>query len=178
MARNIILTLFFFIAVNAFAQNPEFSGRPYLWQNKVALSDLERADAQSDNKIKGLGYGGIQTLYTVFTPKSYVRFNKSELPKLVIKVEPGVDPSEQYIIIKATVKKDKRTFMVGSYSMTGRTKNTEDQQIKPEYRKLKDGVYEITLPENIEAGDYGFFSVSIDATQIGNRLKISCFGID
>lgn len=164
--------------LSAFSQNPEFAGRPYLWQNNVALSDLERADAQLDSKLKGLGYGGVRLMYTVFSGRSNVRFNRNHLQKLIIKVAEGIDPSESYTIVKAEVKKDKRSFLVSSYSMVGRAKDTKDTYIKAEFKRIKDGIYEITLPSDIEEGEYGFLGVASEGTLMGNRVKISCFGID
>lgn len=177
MKKHILATILFLTGIAAFAQNPEFSGRPYLWQDSK-LSDLERVDAQFDTKAKGLGYGGVDTYYTVFTDKSDIRFAKDKLPTFIIKVDKGIDPAETYTVLKATVKKKKRSFLIGSYAMGGKAKDTSDEHIKVTYKKLKDCVYEITLPSDIEKGEYAFVPNSTEGVSAGNKMKITCFGID
>ncbi len=177
MKKHIIATILFLTGISAFAQNPEFSGRPYLWQDKK-LSELERVDAQFDTKAKGLGYGGVDTYYTVFTDKSEIRFTKDKLPTFVIKVDKGIDPAETYTVLKATVKKKKRSFLIGRYAMGGKAKDTRDEHIKVMYKKLKDGVYEITLPSDIEIGEYAFVPNSTEGMSAGNKIKINCFAIN
>lgn len=177
MKKHILSAFLFLISLTAFSQNPEYSGRPYLWENKK-LSELERAEAQFDTKSKGFGYGGVDILYTVFTDKSDIRFTKEKLPIFVIKVDKGIDPAEAYVILKATVKKKKRSFLVGSYAMGGKAKDTGDPKIKAVYKKLKDGIYEVTLPNDTSTGEYAFVSNSTEGMSMGNKIKITCFGID
>ncbi|MEN0081116.1 hypothetical protein [Flavobacterium lindanitolerans] len=177
MKKYIFIAYLFLIGINAFAQNPEFSGRPYLWQDKK-LTDLERVDAQFDTKAKGLGYGGVDTYYTVFTGKSDIRFSKEKLPIFVVKVDKGIDPAEVYSVLKAKVKKNKRSFLIGSYAMGGKAKDTGKEKIKITYKKLKDGIYEISLPSDIAAGEYSFVPNSTEGMSAGNKMKITCFGID
>ncbi|MCY1221533.1 hypothetical protein D3C87_297660 [compost metagenome] len=177
MKKCILTTMLFLIGMTAFAQNPEYSGRPYLWQDKK-LSDLERVEAQFDTKSKALGYGGVDILYTVFTDKSDIRFAKDKLPTFVIKVDKGIDPAEAYVILKAKIKKKKRSFLVGSYAMGGKAKDTGEPKIKAVYKKLKDGIYEVTLPNDTSTGEYAFVPNSTEGMSMGNKIKITCFGID
>lgn len=177
MKKHILSLILLLIGITAFAQNPEFSGRPYIMQNKK-LTDLERVDAQFDQKHKMLGYGGVEIYYTVFTDKSSVRFSKAELPKLVIQVEKGIDPAEKFTIIKAKIKKGKRNFTVGNYGMGGKAKSTSDTQVAVTFKKIKENFYEILLPNDIQAGEYAFVPNGTDAMSAGNKMKITCFGID
>lgn len=186
MKNYILLALLFLIGTSAFAQNiptPEFTGRPYALENGK-LAELERVDAQMDQKLKGMGYGGVEIYYTAFTEKSSIRFSKDQLPKLIISVEKGVDPADGFTIIKGTVKKGKkgkegkRNFRVGNYGMGGSAQSNSDAQILATYKKVKDGVYEIVLPDETEAGEYAFVPNGIDAMSAGNKMKITCFGID
>jgi len=178
MNRNILFILLSFITMQLSAQTPEFIGRPYLWQNKVALSDLERADASFEFKERGLGFGGAAFLYTIATARSKERLDRTMLPSFVIEVANGIDPSEYYTIVRAEVKKGKRNFLVRSYSMRGKSKDTKEFSVEAEFRRIKDNIFEVILPKDIEPGEYGFIGVGNSATQMGSRIKISCFGVD
>lgn len=186
MKNYILLVIMFLIGTSAFAQKvptPEFTGRPYILENGK-LSELERVDALMDQKLKGLGYGGVEIFYTVFTEKSPVRFSKDSSPKLIISVEKGVDPADSFTIIKGKVKKGKkgkegqRNFRVGNYGTGGTTKSNSEVLVTATFTKIKDGLYEIILPENIEAGEYAFVPNGTEAMSAGNKMKITCFGID
>jgi hypothetical protein len=179
----LLLSLFLVIVTTSFAQSaqvvpiPEFSGRPYFWKDNK-ISNLERADAQIDVKLKGLGYGGHDFNYSVFNAKSGVRFSKGQTLKFLIKVDKDVDPSEAFTVSRATVKKDKRFFVAMSRSMSGKSKDTGNTHVNAVYKKVREGIYEVSLPANIEEGEYAFISVGANATVSMSGLKISCFGID
>lgn len=166
-----------FVSLTALAQKPEFSGRPYVLQNNVALGNLERVDAQFDAKLKGMGYGGTQLMYTVFSARSTSRFSKNALPKFIIRVESGVDPSEAFTIMRAEVKDGKRSFMSGNYNVMGRAKDNGHLKITANYKKREEGIYEITLPDDIDTGEYGFVPSGGDTSSLGRNAKISCFAI-
>ena len=162
--------------------DPEFSSRPYILEDGKTLKSLERADAQLEWKIKGMGYGGSESYFTTFTPNSDVRFTKGTLPKLIIKVDGDVDPSEVITLSKGVVKKKKRKFIQGSMSMTGKARNVSESYIKLEFKKIRKGIYEIILPNDLEPGEYAFMPISSggsnSVTSLNSKVKISCFGID
>src|SRR5690606_9650097 len=109
MKHHILLAFMFLIGTRAFAQTiptPEFTGRPYALESNT-LSELERVDAQHEQKHKMMGYAGVEIYYTAFTPSSISQFSKAKLPKFVISVEKGVDPADAFTLIKGKVKKGK-----------------------------------------------------------------------
>lgn len=178
-----ITSLFIGLILNAQSfPDPEFSSRPYILENGKTLKDLERANAQLEWKIKGMGYGGSESYFTAFTPNSEVRFTKNTLPRLIIKVDGDVDPSEVISLSKGVVKKNKRKFIQGSMSMTGKARDVSESYIKLEFKKISKGVFEIILPNDLQSGEYAFMPIngsgSNSVTSLNSKVKISCFGID
>lgn len=179
-----LIICFVFVTFNNVAQklaNIEFSGRPYILVNTNTLKDFERADAQFETKIKALGYKGSETFYTVFSPKSEISFSKALLPKIIIKMENNMDPSEVVKLSKAVIKRDRRRFILESQQLLGKARDISDAYIKLNFKKLDDNVYEIILPSDIEIGEYAFLPIN---TSEGNALtsyhasvKITCFSI-
>jgi uncharacterized protein YxeA len=50
-----------------------------------------------------------------------------------------------------------------------------------DFKKISEGIYEIVLPSNIQAGEYAFSSIndgSANPLVKTTKVKISCFGID
>lgn len=168
-----------FLTSNLFAQtfsDPEFSSRPYFLDADSTLKNLERADAQYEQKLKAMGYGGMEIYYSVFILKSDVRFSKSTLPKLIIKVEGNIDPSELFYLSKSAVKTDRRSFLQGSMDILfgGKARDVSNTYINLEFKKIRDGIFEVILPSDIQPGEYAFIPMGAPAS----KIKISCFGID
>ncbi len=178
--KTLLIAMLFGLFALSKIPEPEFTERPYVLNDDNTLSNLERADASIDIKVKGAGYGGSETYYSAFGKASTVRFNTTKLPRMVVKVEPSTDPAELFIISKADVKSDRRRFLLTSRSLGGKVRDTGQTEIALEYRKIRDGLYEITFPNGIPAGEYAFLPLSSDANpfQMGHKVKISCFGID
>jgi hypothetical protein len=61
-------------------------------------------------------------------------------------------------------------------AMGGKARDVSTAYIKLEFNKLKDGIYEIVLPNNIQPGEYAFMPISGDINN--GKIKISCFGIN
>lgn len=159
---------------------PDYSARPYQLKPDNTLQNLERTDASTDMKVKAAGYGGVEIYYAAFGTSSTVRFLAGSLPRLVIRLAENIDPEESITLSKAEVKKDRRRFLQSSHTMTGATRNTEGTDVKLEFKKLREGLFEILLPRNLVAGEYAFMPMgdqNISLTSVSN-IKISCFGID
>jgi hypothetical protein len=158
---------------------PDFPGRPYYITGSKKLENLERADASSDVKIKGLGYGGHDLYFTAFGIKSPITFKQSELPKLVIKLEANQDPSEMVTLTKATLLKDRRRFLQESGSLGGKAHNVEASRLPLQFRKVRDGLYEIVIPATIEPGEYAFMPMGASGSILSSTtIKISCFSVE
>lgn len=162
-------------------ETPEFNDRPYWVKPDATLNNLERGDATIDFKVKGMGYGGSEIYYTVFPKQSNIRFKSGQEPSIIVKVGDKTDPSELFILSKAEVKTDRRRFLLASRSMTGSARNLDPTEITLEFKKLREGVYEIILPKGLPSGEYTFLPMASEGTgvlQTGHKVKITCFGID
>ncbi|MCW5906664.1 MAG: hypothetical protein KIS94_02310 [Chitinophagales bacterium] len=159
---------------------PDYSARPYYLKSDNTLENLERADAASDAKVKGAGFGGVEMYFSAFGARSPLRFTASSLPRMFIKLDSNVDPAESITLAKAEVKKDRRRFLQGSMSVSGAARNTSGHEVKLQFKKIREGIFEIIIPPTIEAGEYAFMPMgdqNISITSVTN-IKISCFGID
>ncbi len=162
-------------------EEPEFIDRPYWVKPDASLNNLERGDATIDFKVKGMGYGGSETYYTVFEKQSSVRFKSGQEPSIVVKVGDKTDPSELFILSVADSKGDRRRFLLSSRSMTGSSRNLDPTEVNLEFKKIADGIYEIILPTGLAPGEYSFLPMASEGTglfQTGHKVKITCFGID
>lgn len=181
--KIINLLILFLISIYVHAQeipDPEFTNRPYLLTADNELKNLERADAQISAKAKALGYGGVETSYIVFSAKSEIRFNSANLPRIIIKIEGNVDPADLITMSKAVSKNNKRSFLQGGVGFVGRTKDVSSTYVKLEFKKIRNGVYEIILPTDITSGEFGILPVTDPNSLAGSKsnIKITCFGID
>ena len=162
--------------------DPEFSSRPYILDVDKTLKNLERTDAQIETKVVGMGYGGFETYYTAFEPESDVRLSMNSLPKIIIKIEGNVDPSEIISLSEAVVKRDRRRFLQNSRGMGGRARDISDTYINLEFKKIRDGIFEVILPSDIQPGEYAFMPINSGGSNTlqtyNSKVKISCFGID
>lgn len=155
---------------------PEYTLRPYWLTDKNTLEEVERVDAQIDVKVKGMGYGGAEYFYTAFSPKSLVGFSKNQLPILVFRTEGGVDPLEIISLVKGEVKSDRRRFIQGSMKMGGKARNVNSAFVDIRVEKLKDNIFQIILPDDIESGEYAFMPTTTSSTN--TKVKIACFRIE
>lgn len=171
----LILSLF---CTQIFAQSvpdPEFSGNPYIVGKDNSLKSLEKVEAQIDIKVKIIG--GNDTYYTINSPKSDVRFPKNILPKLIIKVDANTDPSDIITLSKAETKKGQRRFLQASVKGPyTKAKDVSKTTVKLEFKKIREGVFDIILPNDIKSGEYGF--VAKNSGSGNSKIKMICFGID
>jgi hypothetical protein len=181
--KQIIFTIAVLISgfiSNLMAQSypdPDFPLRPYILEADNSLKSLERTDAQIElNLAKSVSLGGTEMYYTTFKTESDVRLSRSSLPKLIIKVEANMDPSELISISKGVVKRDRRRFLQSSSSLMGKARDVSDSYVKAEFKKVRDGIFEMTLPSDIQPGEYAILPSNGGFGM--PKVKISCFGID
>ncbi len=172
--KKLILTFVIFISTLGTtlkaqdSETPEFAFRPYILETSNNLKSLENADGKLESKLLGMGYGGSEMYYSAKLPKSTIRISKSSLPKIIVKINGGVDPLHYIKLSKAEIKKGSRKFMQNRTYFGGASKDLNDTFIKIEFKKIRNEIYEIILPNNIEIGEYGFISNGF----------VYCFGIE
>lgn len=149
-----------------------------------SMKAFEKVGAKMEAKSIGMGYGGVNTYYTIFdSPSSSVRFHHDSIPQFIITVDPGTDVFEMVLIVKADVVKNKtyRRFVKSGISMAG-SKDMSAHQVKPELKLIGTDKYQIILPK-LEAGEYAFMPIykgtqaNSISTPSGN-YRIYCFGIN
>lgn len=165
MKKQLAFLMMIFVSIiSAQAQekiDPEFAYHPYMLLSSGELKDFERADYK---KLHTQGWVTWESYYTISGKKSTIRFTKTTMPRIVIKVEIGEDPSGRVSMLKGKQTKKQRRFQD-----SGTQKQVDEASIKIEFKKIHDGVYEIILP-SLQPGEYALLS--------SGGGKISCFGID
>lgn len=161
---------------------PEFLNRPYYLDNGE-LKGFEKVDGVVDVKIKAMGYGGSDTYYTAFNSESTKRFTIDGFPRVFIKLEPGIDPEEVITILRKEKKKKKnrRRFKIGSRKLSGKARNTNNNIISFNIKKIRNQVYEIIFDSVLESDEYAFAPMSktnTDLLSASTSVKMYCFGID
>jgi hypothetical protein len=181
----LIMTILVTLVTVSFSQSspdPEFSSRPYILLGDNTLKNFERADVLLDIKVKAMGYGGSEIYNTALSPKSDVRFSKNAIPKIIIKIGVNVDPADIVSLSLGEVKKDRRRFLQSSMALGGKARDVSLYDVPLDFKKIREGIYEIVLPSNIQAGEYAFRPINDGSgntlVPLSTKVKISCFGID
>ena len=150
--------------------DPEFAGRPYFLKDNGLVS-FERTDGSQEAKTS---MKGMDTYYAAMGDKSDTRFPSGTPPKIIIKVDNGVDPAEMFSIVRGEQGKAKRSFLLRKYDRKMRALDVGNVLIKASYKKIRDSVYEIVFDTTLTAGEYAL----IPSTESNLKIKMSCFGVD
>lgn len=156
--------------------NLEYSEKPYYINNGL-LRDFEKAKAEIVSKVEGFGLGGTKTFLTILSGKSDVRFEKDEVPTIIVRFDGKDDPEDYFIVMKAMKYTDVRKFLLSSRSMSGGARKTDENEVSFEMKKIKDNVYEITL-DDLTKGEYALIPHDDIEYTPGASVKVYCFGVD
>lgn len=177
ISSNYIITEFKPNASNDIPE-PDFTLRPY-YLNGNKLERLERTEGIFVTKQKGF-YRGTERFVNAMKPESEIQFKKGNLPRFFIKLEnEKADPYDLINLCIGDVKKDRRIFIFRSQKMTGKVRDVTDNFIDLEFKKIRDGLYEIIIDEELDVGEYGFLPIPTEAQSASfvNSVKINCFGV-
>lgn len=152
---------------------PEFSGRPY-YVKENALAGFERVDG---NLSASTSAKGMITFYNVGKDKSDTRFSASSMPRILIKVEAGVDPGDLIKVVKGEVTKKGRQFTVRKADRKNTALDISEVLLKVTFNKVGDGIYEFVF-EGVAPGEYAVVSSTETNSGMALTAKLSCFGID
>ncbi|MBK9328169.1 MAG: DUF4377 domain-containing protein [Sphingobacteriales bacterium] len=158
---------------------PEYPLRPYYLDGNT-LIQFERSESSFDMKVKGAGYGGVDRFLTAFSPESKIQFKDGNMPRIFISTESkSIDPYDVISLCKAITQKDRRRFKIGSSKMFGGARNVSGNIIPVEFKKIRDTLFEVIIPEQLEVGEYGFLPIMEGESNIltSKTVKINCFGI-
>ena len=146
----------FIVMISSYAQiipEPEFKNA-VAFLNGGALQNLERVSPAYVSKMRGLGYGGADLLFTTDGAASSFRITATS-PQFVFKaIDEDTDPSLIVKLLKVEVKKNKRIAKQGNVNMLGSSISSENL-IPLSYKKVKPGVYLVSLQNSsLEKGEY------------------------
>lgn len=138
----------------------------YFQGDQLVNFKIEDAVSQSDSK---------SNYYVLNTPKSTLRFTKSNKPRFFIELKDGSEPIDVFILSYTNDNKVERNFLVNGVS-----KNSKITQISYGYKVLKPGLFEIVFAGALEAGEYSFIYTSNKNIKniVSSKYEIYCFGID
>jgi len=185
--KNILFLIIIFLVSNrqsfAFGQKdsipePEFMNQVYQYDKiNKKLVNLEKVNAEMKSKIKLMGGGTV--VYSIDGSRSEARINSekinSENSSFMITIAGGTmmsDPSMTLKLYKLESKKSKREVPMGQYGAQGKG----NSQVDLNFKKLKEGVYEIVVSGRLEKGEYGFINMNTMG-QTG-KIPMFTFGID
>lgn len=157
---------------------PEFINQPYYYDNtKNLLIKLENTTAQLITKKKTLGLKGAKQFLSMDRPSSKVRFTEKRDIVFFIKTSGDVIDLTSYIkLYKFITSEEKREVTINSKEGLMSDKDEAKGKLMSFSVKLisKDN-YQIQLPEQLEAGEYGFvWMKNMDLKE----FTVFAFGID
>lgn len=180
---TVMVFIFFMIQNILFAQElpePDFTEIPY-YLNGGKLNALKKVETSLSKRAKGMGYGGVETFYEVVGDKASDRFN-SEVPiSFVIKIEDNRDPSENFSVVIAEIKKNKRLFVTGKIATVFGSNNLKiDRRIPISFKKIRDRIFEIDFPKSLSIGEYAIIPTQKNGSMVSGSqsINIYCFGVD
>lgn len=164
----LLLSLFGFVLHGQTIPDPDFAFRPYELQSDGSLKSLDRSSATTDMKVKGL-YRGSEIYLTVFGITSKATYDQNEIPRIFIKLSDNSDPYEAVTVVKGEVVKDRRRFLQRNQALGGKAKDISDVFIQLEFKRIKENLWEVFLPEDINPGEYAFMPV----LNVGEGMDLS-----
>ncbi len=153
MKRILVVVMLIAISLGANAQSiPEFKNKVMLVDKDQSISNLESVTLTNYIKTKvGAGAVGLK----VDDENSPIVFDAAAGKSFIVKIEPGVDPESIVTLYKFTIEKKKRTIITYATSISG-MKDTKLPVMPLSFKKVQDGVYNITAMKPLEEGEYVF----------------------
>ena len=157
---------------------PEYINQPYYYDNDGnKLIKLENANALMITKKKTLGLKGAKQSLTMDVPSSKIRFTQKKDIVFFIKTSGDVIDLTSYIKLYQFVPADqKREVTINTKEGVLNNKDEAKGKLMSFSVKMisKDN-YQIQLPEQLEAGEYGFVWVKNMELK---EFTVFAFGID
>lgn len=158
---------------------PEFPLRPYYLDGNE-LTKLERAEANFAIKQKGI-YRGQDKQVQIMKEESPIQFIKGNLPRFFISIDdPDIDPYDVIDLCRADrIGKGRRNFTYAGTKYGGRVKDVTGKLVHLEFKKIRKGLYEIIVEDELKQGEYAFLPLFNNSQSLSstNSIKANCFGI-
>lgn len=150
---------------------PEFMNQVYLESNG-RLSKLEKQTGELKTSTMAVPfYASSTTFYYVGGSRSNVQVNDNAVFKL--ETTPGLDPSEQFKLVKFMLDKKRTNRMMPYMKYTGSvysggSEKVDKHVIPITFKKVNGGIYSITPKYLLEPGEYAFMYIN----------KFYCFSVN
>jgi hypothetical protein len=157
---------------------PEFINQPYYYdKDGNKLIRLENANALMVTKKKTLGLKGAKQSLTMDVPSSKVRFTAKKDIVFFIKTSGDVIDLTSYIKLYQFVSADqKREVTITSKEGVLNDKDEAKGKLMSfSVKMISKDIYQVQLPEQLEAGEYGFVWVKNMELK---EFTVFAFGID
>lgn len=136
---------------------------------------LEKATAQMRTRRKALGYGGVNFVFELSSPKSAVRLTPAEAPSFIVNTGGGA--ADAFVLYKLQIKNGARQAIATNFGAFGDLKGSEGV-ISINIKMLKPGVFELMPAATLEKGEYFFASKSAGNATTTSNAEVYAFGID
>ena len=159
---------------------PEFMNQVFAVGQDHKLITLEKNEAAYVSKSKAAGFGGSKQLYEMNGGKSSVTFSPENIMFVVGTAGGfGMDPSNQFALMKFETKKDKRQAVAAEYGgMMKKSKTPADNEIDLNFKKIREGVVGIVPAKPLEKGEYAFLNkMSVQGGGMSMKMEAFAFSI-
>lgn len=154
-------------------QVPEYVGQVNAVVNGSSIP-LERQNAKTDLKIRGLGFGGGRMRQIVGGDRSPVRFPQGKDVKFVIRVSnQDMDPLSTLRLLPLRVRKGQRELdlmSTGFAGVSGARDRVNEHSIAIQAQKLGKNAFTISTAQLLPKGEYALVS--------DDRQTLNLFAID
>lgn len=163
--------------------DPEFINQVFVWGKDHKLMPLEKKDAELVTKNK-MGIGGAKQMYQMngaTSPVSIPADNTMFVVSTAGNGDFGMDPSQQFALLKFESKKDKREAISAEYGgmMKKQKSNPGNNEIALNYKKIREGVYGITPDKPLDKGQYAFLNkASMQAAGMSMKMEAFAFSVE
>lgn len=159
--------------------DPDYPNRPYYLDGNELIK-LERAEANFALKKKGI-YRGVDQQVQVMKEESPIQFEKNKLPRFFIQInDEDVDPYDIIDLCKAdNIGAGRRNFTFSGKTYGGRVKDVTGKIMQLDFKKIRKGLYEIIIAQDLVQGEYAFLPLGNTENQLSsvNSVKANCFGV-
>jgi|GEM_PF-1951453 len=182
MKKLSILSALVAISFYGFAQNvpsPEFKNKVMFVETNNTLSDLDKTDMTTTLKTSMTGHSEVNIVAN--GKSSAQKHMGAPTENFIVKIEPGIDPENVVELFQFNNSKKDRKILVAEMSM-GKDNTVELKKSKLSYKKISDGVYEVSCKEQLEGGEYCFLVNRPNITVMGaansQALVGYCFSVE
>ncbi len=159
--------------------DPDYPNRPYYLDGNE-LMKLERSEANFAVKKKGV-YRGVDKQVQVMKEESPIQFEKNKLPRFFIQLtDEDIDPYDVIDLCKAdNIGAGRRNFTYAGQKYGGRVKDVTGKIMQLEFKKIRKGLYEVIIDQELQQGEYAFLPLGNSDNQLSslNSVKANCFGV-